>query len=110
MRNKHGVKFLCTLPENEELLLSSLKVPGTTEQHSITNEEIILAIKKNCGRSDFFGGTYPRQDCFYLHPEAEWWSYEVCINEEIRQFHLNQNHELVSVSSLGKFSSDQDWE
>jgi len=107
MKNKHGVQFLCMLPDQVEI--EEATKPKKPEP--VTNEAVVTALAVNRGMKNLYGGSYPRQDCFYLHPEGEWWSYEVCINEEIRQFHLPAgSSQLVSVSSLGRFAENQDWE
>jgi len=52
--------------------------------------------------------TFPRQDCFY-HSTAEWWSYELCINQHIKQFHLADG-KPNQISLIGKFEKDFDWD
>merc|ERR1712226_326559 len=95
------------LPDLSEIEESTK--PKTPEP--VTNKAVISALAMSAGLKNLYGGSYPRQDCYYLHPEGEWWSYEVCINEEIRQFHLQKgSSQLMSVSSLGSFKENQDWE
>ena len=53
---------------------------------------------------------FPRQDCIYHSTNGDWWSYEICLNRYIRQFHWGQDKIPKQISIIGIFDSDFDWD
>ena len=40
--------------------------------------------------------------CFYL--AVDWWTYELCVNHRVRQFHVTSSQSLEQISTLGETS------
>ena len=112
MTTKFGREFVCFLPASE--IEEAEEVVESEESKDDVDEMPYSEVMKLLNPLDskpLDQTLFPRKDCYYYTNQNEWWGYEVCPRQEIVQFHLAaQTGGQEQISSLGKYSSDFDWE
>ena len=136
--NKNGRKFSCVLPEitvekpSEETVPLETAVDTQKNESKNTKTEILKSLMKNLEPNQappdplphykntpdekFEEKEFPREGCIYRDASGGgWWSYEICVNQYIRQFHWHQpagtNTAIPKqISVIGLYEKDMDWD
>ena len=100
MRNKYGQKYRCLMPElltQEEVTNEEDEAQETVEDgNSLSTENIKRLLK-------------PLEDQPCLLYSRDWWTYELCYNNAVQQFHMEGDKRSEPVLILGVFDRDYDW-
>lgn len=67
-----------------------------------------LKVYKNTPDEEFTEKNFPRDECIY-YSDKNWWSYELCINQYVRQFHWTNNKTPKQITNIGQFEKDVKW-
>jgi len=89
MVNKDGQKYRCSLPQ----------MPETDSDAENKNEERDTDIAKLLG---------PLEDGPCLYKTKDWWTYEICYNRAVKQYHMENEKPIGAVMVLGVHSPGMD--
>lgn len=93
MVNKEGQKYRCSLPTLEQ---EESKTESEEKQELVTDVASLLA---------------PLADSPCIIKTKEWWTYEICYNRDIKQYHVENDKPVGAIMILGVHSAGLDnWE
>lgn len=97
--NKFGQRYQCMLPKTSLEMDSSKDEEGKEENEKVAEDKPI-EIKELLE---------PMAKGACLFKTRDWWTYEFCYGQEIRQYHMEDNKPSGAIMSLGKYDHDYEW-
>merc|ERR1719402_847945 len=89
MVNKEGQKYRCSVPEMED-------AEEDGEQDAAPDVKALLQ---------------PLEEAHCIFKTKDWWTYEICYNRQIKQYHVENDRPVGAVMVLGVHSEELDnWE
>ncbi|KAF2358356.1 Glucosidase II beta subunit-like [Trinorchestia longiramus] len=93
MVNRLGQEYACTLPTIPSELKSSGKDDFASQVESVDIAELLK----------------PMEEAPCLLRKKDWWTYEFCYGQVIKQYHMEGGKSTGAVLILGRFESEYDW-